>query len=358
MLYINLRTSSGVLGLYLAFTLTGCIGDLSPEDLLERGKYLSDSNRAGEAITVLDELAAMSPSNPEVFYQRGLAWERNGDIDRALNDYSTAVGLNPKYTQAYNNRAVLRAQGGDFKDAIEDFSHVLQHSPDFVLGYKNRGLAYHDAGRYDKALEDFDRAIKLQPDASSYFLRGNLHIELKQYDEAIQDYDRSLKLDESNSRAWLNHAMALARTGKTKAARQSLRRASEMDNEIISNEIVLAMRSLSLDPTVGLDVKIEDVREAVKEGGWSVAESSEPLFPFTLRKDDTERKLMIALMDIDQQTISINADSLTAVLDTTSPKSLLIAIGSGLPGSGWQFVELWQPTEESIHPGTFKITID
>ncbi|WP_197452047.1 tetratricopeptide repeat protein [Rosistilla carotiformis] len=344
----------------LPFTvLLGCGGgDLTPAEMLQRGQYLSDAQRPGEAIAVFDRLLESQPQNAQALYLRGLAHERTGDGERALVDYDAAIQANPGYVEAYNNRAVLHAQYGRFEQAIADFGDVLSRSPKFVLGYKNRGLAFHDTGDFAAAMQDFDRAIQLEPDAAGYFMRGNLHLEQKQYAAAIADYDRSLALDDSNSRAWLNRGMSLARLGKTKEARESLQQASQMDNEIVSQEIVLALRSLSLDPSVGLDVELADVQAAVETAGWQAARSQEPHFPFTIEKAGQQRKLFVALLDVDQESIAIAADAQSAVLDESIPKSLLIATDSGLQGGQWRFIESWQPEPAQLRVATVKVSID
>ncbi|QDS90095.1 Lipoprotein NlpI precursor [Rosistilla ulvae] len=337
----------------------GCDGGrLSPAELLQRGQYLSDAQRPAEAISVFDQLIESQPANAQALYLRGLAHERTGDGERALSDYDAAIAANPGYVEAYNNRAVLHAQNGRFEAAIADFTHVLKQSPKFVLGFKNRGLAYHDTGDFAAAMDDFDRAIQLSPDAQGYFMRGNLHLEQKQYAVAIADYDKSLGLDDSNSRGWLNRGMALARLGKTNEARESLQQASQMDHEIVSQEIVLAMRSLALDPSVGLDVELVDVQQAIDAQGWKATRGEEPHFPFTIEKQGQQRKLFVALLDVDQESIAIAAAAQPAVLDESIPKSLLIATDSGLQGGQWRFIEDWQPTSEQVSVATLKVVVD
>jgi tetratricopeptide (TPR) repeat protein len=57
---------------------------------------------------------------------RGVAWDKKGDYDRAISDYSKAIELNPRYAEAYNNRAVayyFKRQHGKAWDDI----HKLQN---------------------------------------------------------------------------------------------------------------------------------------------------------------------------------------------------------------------------------------
>ncbi len=63
------------------------------------------------------------------FTNRGAAWLKKGEFDKALADCDEAIRLNPK--------------------------HAMAHT--------NRGATWHKKGRYDKALADLDEAIRLEP---------------------------------------------------------------------------------------------------------------------------------------------------------------------------------------------------
>ena len=47
------------------------------------------------------------------YVARGLAWQKKGDLDRALADYTQAIKINPKDALAYNNRGMLWRERGN-----------------------------------------------------------------------------------------------------------------------------------------------------------------------------------------------------------------------------------------------------
>jgi len=55
------------------------------------------------------------------FTNRGRAYEKKGDHDRAIADYSEAIRLNPKDAMAFNNRGVAYKAKGDLDRATADF---------------------------------------------------------------------------------------------------------------------------------------------------------------------------------------------------------------------------------------------
>ena len=54
---------------------------------------------------------------------------RQGDLDRAIADYTQAIQLNPKYAPAYYNRGSAWGNKGDFDRAIADYSQAILLDP-------------------------------------------------------------------------------------------------------------------------------------------------------------------------------------------------------------------------------------
>jgi tetratricopeptide (TPR) repeat protein len=120
----------------------------------------------------------------EVFNDRGVAYRLNGDLERAIADYSQAIRLNGKFAAAFNNR----------------------------------GVAYDKKGEYDRAIQDYDQAIKLKASAESHFNRGNAYLGKGQYDHAIDDYNEAIKLKADFAAAFDNRCWARAVVGILKLA--------------------------------------------------------------------------------------------------------------------------------------------
>ena len=101
----------------------------------------------------------VDPRNDGAFVNRGIAYRRIGDLDRAIHDYDEAIRLNPRAAHAFNNRGnAFRAR--DERDrALSDYDAAIRLDPHYAHAFNNRGIIFLELGELDRAIADFDRAI-------------------------------------------------------------------------------------------------------------------------------------------------------------------------------------------------------
>src|ERR1041384_5632406 len=95
------------------------------------------------------------------YFDRGRASYANGELDRAIDDFSVAIMFDPAYAVAYYGRGNAKRANGDFLGAISDYSNAIQISPRFWQAYANRGAALFVQGDTDGAIADCDKAISI-----------------------------------------------------------------------------------------------------------------------------------------------------------------------------------------------------
>jgi tetratricopeptide (TPR) repeat protein len=104
-----------------------------------------------EAPVVKEAPAAAVPAEPatpmesprdqaEVFYKRGMARMKVGEVAAAITDYDRALQLRPDYAEALANRAVARQTAGDTIGAVADFEASLKSAP---TGWRYREKIEH-----------------------------------------------------------------------------------------------------------------------------------------------------------------------------------------------------------------------
>jgi tetratricopeptide (TPR) repeat protein len=164
------------------------------------------------------------------YAHRGRAWQEKGELERALQDYDDAIRAGteadePRFgplglrlfsrrvvtstPQAswFRGRGVIYDRKGEPDKAIREFSEAVRLSPADPLTYVDRGIVYKGLKNYDKASADYGEAIRLDPQwASAYFNRGNLFKTRKEYDRALADYSAAIRLDPKDPDAYFNRA--------------------------------------------------------------------------------------------------------------------------------------------------------
>ena len=72
-----------------------------------------------------------------------------------------AIRLNPQNAGAYHNRGVAYARLGQYERAIQDFDEAIRLNPQNAGAYHNRGVAYGRIGKSIEAERDFAKAKEL-----------------------------------------------------------------------------------------------------------------------------------------------------------------------------------------------------
>jgi len=96
-------------------------------------------------------------------YERGNAFIRSGDIDRAIESFSKALRLNPNYAGALIGRGVALCKKGDYENAMADLSEALYLDPKSAKAYYYRGSILGTKGDYAGAIADYDCSLSLYP---------------------------------------------------------------------------------------------------------------------------------------------------------------------------------------------------
>ena len=86
-------------------------------------------------------LSAGCAVTPEEYNKLGIAYNNEGEYNKAILEYSRAIKANPLYAEAFFNRGRAYGSLRQYDRAIMDFSKVLQIYPMYAEAYNNRGAA-------------------------------------------------------------------------------------------------------------------------------------------------------------------------------------------------------------------------
>jgi Tfp pilus assembly protein PilF len=137
----------------------------APELLYLDGKLDLQRGRISRAIDQLTAALKQANGNTtlqnEIYLNRGAAYQKNMESDKALDDYSKAISLDPDNPNVYIYRGTLYFSNEDYTLAIEDFEKVILLDPNNPFAYYNLGMAYLKLEDGNKACKNFHKGCEL-----------------------------------------------------------------------------------------------------------------------------------------------------------------------------------------------------
>ena len=134
---------------------------------------------------------------------RGLAWQRLNEHERAIDDYTAAMRLDAMSGKlralALYNRGLSYQKTGKASRAIEDYTSALFLDSQFAHAYYSRGTLLRDSGQHLFALADFDKALRFNhPDpARVYFAEALTYEKLRRPQNARDALTQALAANPS-----------------------------------------------------------------------------------------------------------------------------------------------------------------
>jgi tetratricopeptide (TPR) repeat protein len=191
--------------------------------LLGKASKITKSIFEPSTPTSVDDISAYY-----VYYQRGLAWQRQGQYQRAADDYTRALQRRDD-NQGYWRRAQVNLANGQVDQAIRDYDKAVSMLPDNGMYIGERGLALNKKGDFDRAIADFDKVISLQPkDSAAFNGRGMAWLAKGDIAKALSDLNQAVALDDRTAAFHDNRGVALIKKGDVAAAIADFDKAIDM----------------------------------------------------------------------------------------------------------------------------------
>ena len=228
------------------------------------GELLTQQEHYSEVVEVLQRAVQLNPDNLEAkislakaYFSWGEDYERQLDVDRALENYKYAIENYSKYSDAYIAQAKLYGIKGDENSLESMTQQILELNPaeeynaSLVVAnaYQVAGNSEKEEGIYrqliekypkqpkafiwlaqllaeqqqlDKSIQSYQTAAQLLFEdaevSDAYKNIGNLYIQQERYSEALEAFQKAVKHNQSNAEAYL----ALGRIFKQKGNDEEL----------------------------------------------------------------------------------------------------------------------------------------
>src|SRR5712692_9599847 len=150
-----------------AYELTG--QGIDPKDqvgilkLLAKAEDPNSDLPQRRRIELLEQALREDPTNPDLYYQLGGKYEKNGRHAEAMKLYYTALQRGIESARLHSRIADLYVREGKKEQAIPEYEKATQLNPSDVESEANLATAYLEKGRLADAERVFKWALTTDP---------------------------------------------------------------------------------------------------------------------------------------------------------------------------------------------------
>ena len=159
-------------------------------------------------VFALVPLAAQEEMDAEFYYNRGIEYYNNGNIDLAIQDFSEAIRIKPDYVEAWTYRGAALNGTREWDKAIKDAREAIRINSDYTKAWNVPGAAFNYKKDYDLAIEYCIEAIRVNHNNSedyseSYNSIGYAYLTGKgDLDHAIENYTKAIEYNPNSISAF------------------------------------------------------------------------------------------------------------------------------------------------------------
>jgi len=194
------------------------------------GRLVCRLGDLANGIGLLSRASSLTPNDPGVWLDLGLALNKAGHQDLARRAFLSAASLNPDDPSLLSALADSLREQSLYGDAARQYERLAQLAPGLAAAHNNLGICLLELNRRDEALPVFRRAVEADPQmAEALNNLAMLCVETGRNVEAIALYERLRALRPDLAQAPLNQGVAFYREGRLEEAVSTLRAALALD---------------------------------------------------------------------------------------------------------------------------------
>jgi tetratricopeptide (TPR) repeat protein len=163
---------------------------LAATDPAVKKQYLDRSKKQFE------KAIQIYPSYHDAYGQLGLAFYREKNYEKALENYNLALKYKPNFPLVYSNMGIIFFEKGDLPKAKACYEKAVQYDPRMVDALRNLGAVNAMEKNFEGAIKWFSQAHQYAPeDATINFYLGSAYKDAGRAAEGQPYLDKAYRLD-------------------------------------------------------------------------------------------------------------------------------------------------------------------
>jgi Tfp pilus assembly protein PilF len=164
------------------------------DELNATGIMFTRANMPFEAISLFNCALELDPFNPVLYLNRGVAYQKTGGYDEAINDFQIALSYKNEFAAAWAALALIYYERSWFSLAESCYRSALQLDTEEPEIWNNYGVLHFTQGDYQGARSCFETAASMSPYYKDALINlRDTYRELQEW-QAIAEVERSLAM--------------------------------------------------------------------------------------------------------------------------------------------------------------------
>jgi|GEM_PF-3919460 len=199
----------------------------NPEELTIAANKLFQHRRFQEALVKIQEAIDQDQDYLEAYRVKADILQESGSADQSIPLYNKILEKSPADDMVYMNRGYAYGRLGQFNRAIEDYNKALELNPNNINAISARASAYMQTGEISLAKKDYETLISFDQE-QAYFGLGNVAGYYRNWDEALSYYDKTIALSPDFAPAYLMKGQTLLQMDRKQEASEAIKKAKSL----------------------------------------------------------------------------------------------------------------------------------
>jgi Flp pilus assembly protein TadD len=187
---------------------------LDPRSHVIRGRVYLTTSQHGRAIVEFKRAIDIDPNVSDAQNYLATAYEADGAMEMAENEYRKVIALHPRYWSGYEDLGIFLYKHGRYHDAEQNFVVGSGYAPANRRAFANLAAVYEIQERFTAAEAELVKGLKLSPDTLLYNNLGWIYIQEGKFEDAVNAMTEAVKLPRANSVVWSGLARAYRWSGR------------------------------------------------------------------------------------------------------------------------------------------------
>jgi tetratricopeptide (TPR) repeat protein len=176
------------------------------------------------------QLASGIGLNHNIHNNLGLAYDKIGRFDEAIEELKAALHLSADYVEVHNNLGVTYDKMDMSDEAQTELQEAIRMNPGYLEAHCNLGNIYACCGKLDEALLELEEVQRINPRyAPLHNSLGNIHALENRESEAIKEFMAALEIDPKYVPARMNLAHIYYESGRHEEALREFNNVLSLD---------------------------------------------------------------------------------------------------------------------------------